>query len=107
MFSSEFDWALAAIAFVLGVIVWMGKGDPILNMFSSKENVLAKKKKKTPEQRKAYNRAIAIFLFILGISEVVAAVFSYQYPWVNFVSIGIVVLDLIYLCVYMKKNQLV
>lgn len=106
MFTPEFDWMLAAVLFVVSVVIWMGKGDVVMKLVSHKESPTAKKKKKTEEEQKMYNRAMAVFLFVLAVSEVIAALFSYDYVWVNLITVGIVIAALVVLCIYLKKKKL-
>ncbi len=51
-----------------------------------------------------YQRAIAWFLLAIGLSEVLMAVLGFTYRWVPIVTMGIVILSMILLIIYLKKN---
>ena len=103
MFSPTFDWVFAGIMGVLAVIFFAGKGNGILRAFSGKDT-MAQKKKRTPEQEMRYQRAIAWFLLAIGLREVLMAVLGFTYRWVPIVTMGIVILSMILLIIYLKKN---
>ncbi|MDO4622812.1 MAG: hypothetical protein Q4B22_07645 [Eubacteriales bacterium] len=98
MFSPAFDWTLAIILFALAVVFFMGKGQGILELFGGKTNPAKKLK---GEKSKKYQRAVAVFLVALGISEVGMA--TIHHPIMGMVSIGISVAALVGICVYLKK----
>ena len=104
MFSPTFDWIFAGIMAVLAVIFFLGKGRGILNAFAGRNNSEAKKKKRTPEEELRYQRAFAYFLTPLAISEVMMALIGYTYVWVPFMTMAVVVVSMVLLILYLRKN---
>lgn len=101
MFGPMFDGILAAILGVLTIILLMGKGEKILELFNGNRG---QKKKRTEEEKIQYSRAMGVFTGILALSEVLLALFPGS-SWVVFLSLGIVIIDLILVGMYAKKYK--
>ena len=101
MFGPMFDGILAAILGVLTVILLMGKGEKILELFNGNR---LQKKKRTEEEKKQYSRVMGVFTGILALSEVLLALFP-ESSLVVFLSLGLVIMDLVLVGVYSKKYK--
>ena len=101
MFGPMFDGILAAILGVLTVILLMGKGEKILELFNGNR---LQKKKRTEEEKKQYSRVMGVFTGILALSEVLLALFP-ESSLVVFLSLGLVILDLVLVGIYSKKYK--
>ena len=99
MFGPMFDGILAAILGVLTVILLMGKGEKILELFNGNR---LQKKKRTEEEKKQYSRVMGVFTGILALSEVLLALFP-ESSLVVFLSLGLVIMDLVLVGIYSKK----
>jgi 4-hydroxybenzoate polyprenyltransferase len=104
MFSPTFDWVFAAILAVLAVVFFMGKGGGVLRAFAGKSNDMLVKRKRTPEEERQYQRAFGWCLLVMAASEVMMALLAPYYLWVPIASIVIIVVDLIALVRYLRKN---
>ena len=104
MFSPTFDWVFAAILAVLAVVFFMGKGAGVLRAFSGRDNDMLVKKKRTPEEELRYQRAFGWCLLIMAASEVMMAILAPYFFWVPIASIVIIVVDLVALVRYLRKN---
>lgn len=102
MFSPVFDGVLAAIMAVLAVIFFAGKGEGILSAFAGKN--APQRKKRTPEEERRYQRAVAYFLLALTLCEVLMALYGNTYAIVSFITMAVVIAALIILVIYLKKN---
>lgn len=105
----EIDWleaAMALLALIFGIMILTGKGASILKTLGAKDSPAVKKREKTKEEKKAYERTLAIFLFVLAGLETISALFSNTYLWVNFLTIGGIAIALVVLCVYLKRKKL-
>ena len=101
MFGPMFDGILAAILGVLTVILLMGKGEKILELFNGNR---LQKKKRTEEEKKQYSRVMGVFTGILALSEVLLALFP-ESSLVVFLSLGLVLMDLVLVGIYSKKYK--
>ena len=101
MFGPMFDGILAAILGVLTVILLMGKGEKILELFNGNR---LQKKKRTEEEKKQYSRVMSVFTGILALSEVLLALFP-ESSLVVFLSLGLVIMDLVLVGIYSKKYK--
>ena len=101
MFGPMFDGILAAILGVLTVILLMGKGENILELFNGNR---LQKKKRTEEEKKQYSRVMGVFTGILALSEVLLALFP-ESSLVVFLSLGLVIMDLVLVGIYSKKYK--
>ena len=101
MFGPMFDGILAAILGVLTVILLMGKGEKILELFNGNR---LQKKKRTEEEKKQYSRVMGVFTGILALSEVLLALFP-ESSLVVFISLGLVIMDLVLVGIYSKKYK--
>lgn len=101
MFGPMFDGILAAILGVLTVILLMGKGEKILELFNGNR---LQKKKRTEEEKKQYSRVMGVFTGILALSEVLLALFP-ESSLVVFLSLGLVIMDLVLVGIYSKKYK--
>lgn len=101
MFGPMFDGILAAILGVLTVILLMGKGEKILELFNGNR---LQKKKRTEEEKKQYSRVMGVFTGILALSEVLLALFP-ESSLVVFFSLGLVIMDLVLVGIYSKKYK--
>lgn len=101
MFGPMFDGILAAILGVLTVILLMGKGEKILEFFNGNR---LQKKKRTEEEKKQYSRVMGVFTGILALSEVLLALFP-ESSLVVFLSLGLVIMDLVLVGIYSKKYK--
>ena len=102
MFGQEFSIVLSIILAVLTVVFFLGKGAGVMDMFQGKN--APQRKKKSPEDELRYQRAIGVFCLILTISELLNAFIGYQYPFFGIVTIAVVVLDLVFIILYIRKN---
>ena len=104
LFTSTFDWIFAAIMLALAIVFLLGKGGKILDAFSGKStNSMRVEKKKSPEQQARYQRIMGIFCLILAIDEMFLALTMDYLTWAPYVSIAVVIADLILFVVYVKK----
>ena len=101
MFGPMFDGILAAILGVLTVILLMVKGEKILELFNGNR---LQKKKRTEEEKKQYSRVMGVFTGILALSEVLLALFP-ESSLVVFLSLGLVIMDLVLVGIYSKKYK--
>ena len=101
MFGPMFDGILASILGVLTVILLMGKGEKILELFNGNR---LQKKKRTEEEKKQYSRVMGVFTGILALSEVLLALFPESFL-VVFLSLGLVIMDLVLVGIYSKKYK--
>ena len=76
LLSPTFSWIMAALCGFLAVVFFMGRGKRLLRSFYSSQLQMYQKKR-TPEQEKAYMRAIGIFMLVLCINEVLLALFGH------------------------------
>lgn len=98
MFSKEFDWTMAVLLAVLAIVFFLGKGEPVLNLFSGK---YARKNDREPEKERKYQNAIGFFMLALCAGEVLLALTEVWY--MGLVMVGIDVVSLIALMVYIRK----
>ena len=103
MFTTTYDWIFALICGVLAVVFFLGKGQGVLRAFMSRDQ-RGKKSKRTPEEENAYQRAIGIFLLVLAACSVLMATLGSKYAWVSWIEIAVVVIGLIVIVKYLKKN---
>ena len=102
--SSTFSWLLAGIAGILGILFLIGKGQAVLDLFSSGREAETRKKR-TPEQEAAYQRALGIFLMVICANEVLMAMFGNTVRWVPLVAVGVVIVAIVFLALYIRKNS--
>ena len=104
MFGSTFDWVFAAILAILAVVFFLGKGGGVLRAFSGKNNDMLVTKKRTPEEEMRYQRAFGWFMLVMAAGEVLMALWGSVYLWVPIVSIIVVIVGIIVLVRYLRKN---
>ncbi len=102
MFSDGFSICIGAICLVLAVVFFMTKGAGVIKAFENKN--APKKKKKSPEDEKRYKRAFGIFCLIMALAEFSSVILPLDDVVVGIVSIVVVVLDLIFIVIYLRKN---
>lgn len=102
MFGQEFSTVLAIILGALTVAFFMGKGSGIMDLFQGRN--APPRKKRSPEDELKYQRAIGVFCLILTISEVINALVGYAYPFFGIITIIIVVADMVFIVMYIRKN---
>ncbi|HIV24980.1 MAG TPA: DUF3784 domain-containing protein [Candidatus Scatomonas pullistercoris] len=103
MFGPTYDWIFALICGVLAVVFFLGKGQAVLRAFTSRDQ-RDKKSKRTPEEELRYQRAIAMFLLMLTVTSVLMATLGTIYAWVSWVQIAAVIIGLIVVVKYLRKN---
>lgn len=101
MFSAEWSIIIGSVCAVLAVIFFMGKGAGIISAFEGKN--APKKKKKSPEDERRYQRAFGIFCVIIGGMEFLSLALP-QSTAIGIIYIVAVVGALIWVTVYLKKN---
>ncbi len=102
MFGQEFSYFLSAILFVLAIVFFIGKGKRVLELFEGRNAPV--QKKRSPEEELKYQRAIGLFCLILAINEILLGTIGQMFPVYNIIAIAIVVIALIFIAVYLKKN---
>ena len=102
MLTPTFSWIIAAFSGVVGVLLLAGKGTGILNALSSKSQ---REEKKTPEQQKAQEIGIGIFLLILCADEILMALFATKYRWMPFLNIAIIIAGMVIAVLYIRKHS--
>ncbi len=103
MFTQTYDWIFALICGVLAVVFFLGKGQGVMRAFTSREQ-RNKKSKRTPEQELKYQRAIGVFLLVLAACSVLMATLGAVYIWISWIEIAVVVVGLIVIVKYLRKN---
>ncbi|HIV17072.1 MAG TPA: DUF3784 domain-containing protein [Candidatus Alectryocaccobium stercorigallinarum] len=101
MLSDEFSMIIGVICLVLAVVFFLGKGAGVISAFEGKNAPI--KKKKSPEDERRYQRAFGIFCLVLACGEFLNIVLP-PHPAVGIVTIAIVVVDLVFIVIYLKKN---
>ena len=101
MFSDEFSMVIGVICFVLAIVFFMGKGGGVLSAFEGKN--APKKKKKSKEEERKYQMAFGIFCLVLALGELLTIILSDSF-YVGILIIGIVVADLVWIVLYLRKN---
>ncbi len=94
-----FDWVLFAILVFLTIVFLMGRGKRILELFDGNRV----RKKTDPETTKRYLRSCGVFTGVLSVASLLMALFN-RFPVIIFISIGIVIVDLIGLILWIKKH---
>ena len=91
MFGREFDTILATILAILMVVFFMGKGEPIMDLFGAKND--PNKKKRTKEEERQYQRYIGFFLLPFVITEIITAI--WPVPVMGLVIVVVAIVDLV------------
>lgn len=107
MIGGAFDWIMAVICFVCAVLLISGHGDGLMKMFgsaSSQELSMKVEKKRTKEEELRYQRIIGIYCAILGVCEVVLAMFGTVNRMIPIISMIVGVGGLVGIVMYMKRN---
>lgn len=102
MFSTEFSIVIMAICLVLAIVFFLGKGGGVISAFDGKNAPV--RKKKSPEDERRYQRAFGIFCLVIALGEAVNMFLPVEDSTRGIISIVVVVLDLIFIVVYLKKN---
>ena len=102
MFTSEFSLVVGLICLVLAIVFFLGKGEGVIRTFDGKN--APTRKKKSPEDERRYQRAFGIFCLVIAIGEFLNVFFPNENVVVGILSIVIVVIDLVWIIVYLKKN---
>ncbi len=102
MLSPEFSMAVGFICIVLAIVFFLGKGAGVISAFDGKN--APKRKKKSPEDERRYQRAFGIFCLVLACGEFLNVFFTEHSRIVGIASIIIVIIDLVWVIIYLKKN---
>lgn len=102
MFSDEFSMVIGAICLVLAIVFFLGKGSGVISAFEGKNAPV--RKKKSPEQERKYQRGFGIFCLVLAIEELLNIVLPLDNTVVGILCIAIVVVDVVFIVVFLKKN---
>ncbi len=102
MFSIEFSIFLAVALGVLSVVFFMGKGNGVIDAFQGKN--APKRKKRTPEEDRKYQRVFGVFCLLLMIDEIMMIFLAPTNKIWNIVSIVLIVLIFAGVIIYLKKN---
>lgn len=103
MFTDTFDWILAAVLAVVSVVLFMGKGDFLLNAFSNNKAV-QEQKKWSEEKRLKYYRVMGGFTACLAFAELLMALFAHKYPMSTFGILAFMIISMFVTFRYCKKN---
>lgn len=102
MFSESFDWVLAIVLAVISVLMFSDKGEFILDMFDGKrENP---RKKWPPQKQRKFSKVMGVFTGGLALAELLLALFGQTYPLVNFGVLIAMIIFIIAVLGYIKKN---
>lgn len=102
MFGPMFDWCFAAVLGVMSVMLLLGKGEFFLGTMNG--NGKGVTKKKSEEERLKYSRAMGIFIGVLALDEVMAALFPNN-QIVSIANIMIAVAALVVIGNYAMKHR--
>ena len=100
MFSDEFGMVIGVTCFVLAIVFFMGKGGGVLSAFEGRN---APKRKKSKEDERRYQRAFGIFCLVMAVGEFLTLVLADSF-YAGILTIVIVVADLVWIVVYLRKN---
>jgi uncharacterized membrane protein len=100
--SVEFSIFLAVALGVLSVVFFVGKGNAVIEAFQGKN--APKRKKKSPEDERRYQRAFGVFCLLLMINEILMIFLAPLNRMWNIVSIVFIVIIFIGIIIYLKKN---
>jgi len=99
MFSQEFEVIMCIALVVITVLLFLGKGDFMLQTKDDKA-----KKKRTPEEQLKFSRGLSIFTGIWLLAQLGMMFFGEQARWVPTVYVGVIVATFVGLVFYSKKN---
>lgn len=102
MFTTELSVVIAIGCTILAIVFFLGKGAGVINAFNGKNAPVQKKKK--PEDERRYQRSFGVFCLILAIAELMNLILPIDKSVMGIISIVVVVLDLVFIVVYLKKN---
>ncbi len=102
MLLDELGLIIGVICLVLSIVFFLGKGEGIISAFESRNAPI--KKKKSPEDERRYQRAFGVFCIVIAISEFSDLFLPIDDGLRGIISIVVVVLDFIFITVYLRKN---
>ncbi len=102
LFSSSFDWMMAALMLIVAILLLLPVGEKILDYLSPRDNLNNKVTLKGDARRK-YRRSLLIFCLVFGAVEVSAAVIVPIWPTYSMIYILFILADLLGFGLYGKK----
>ena len=102
MLGQEFSIVMAVILGALSVVFFLGKGAGVMDLFQGKN--APPRKKRSPEDERRYQRVFGVFCLVLFLNEMVNVFFGQGNPIFGIITIVVVVADLAFVIVYLRKN---
>lgn len=102
LFTSDFDWMMAAIMLIAAVLLMLPMGESILDYLTPKDSFNNKQIFKG-ETRKKYKKSLIIFCLVLCVIEVSAALIVPVWPMYSMIYILFILADLLAFGAYGKK----
>lgn len=102
IFTSDFDWMMAAIMLIAAILLVLPTGEAVLDYLTPKDGFNNKQIFKG-EKRKKYKKALVIFCLVLCVIEVSAALIVPIWPAYSMIYILFILADLLGFGAYGKK----